>query len=103
MIILSDNDIIYKLAACDMLDEALVVLGVTYTDVYVLPMAKYRFGITKNPAWAEARYGPEVVARIRNFLANVRELAVAGQPEELQLPLMCSYNPCKLNAGRPSR
>lgn len=37
MILLSDNDIIYKLAACDMLEEALVVLGVPYTDVYVLP------------------------------------------------------------------
>ena len=85
MIILSDNDIIYKLAACDMLDEALVALGVMYTDVYVLPTAKYKFGITKNPARAEARYGPEVVARIRNFLANVRELDVVGPSEELQL------------------
>jgi len=122
--LLSDNDIIYKLAACDMLDEALVVLGVTYTDVYVLPTAKYKFGITQNPGRAEAQYGRDVVVRIRNFLANVRELEVVGPPEELQLlgratlqrsrmcsphspvtsmrsaplPLMCSSNPCKLSA-----
>jgi hypothetical protein len=85
VILLSDNDIIYKLAACDMLEEALVVLGVTYTDVYVLPTAKYKFGIMTNRARAEARYGPDVVARIRSFLANVRELDVVVPPEELQL------------------
>lgn len=85
MIVLFDNDIIYKLAACDLLDEALAVLEVTYTDVYVLPTAKYKFGTTKNPARAEARYGRDVIARIRNFLANVRELDVVGPPEELQL------------------
>jgi len=61
------------------------VLGVTHTEVYVLPTAKYKFGITKNLARAEARYGPDVVARIRNFLTNVRELDVVGPPETLQL------------------
>jgi hypothetical protein len=83
--LLSDNDIIYKLAACDLLDEALAVLGMTHTDVYVLPTARYKFGITRNPARAEARYGPGVVARIRDFLVSVRELDVVGPPEELQL------------------
>ncbi len=85
MSLLSDNDIIYKLAACDLLDETLVVLGVTYTDVYVLPTARYKFGITRNPARAQARYGPDVVARIRDFLASVRELDIVGPPEGLQL------------------
>ena len=82
--ILADSDIIYKLAACDLLDEALVVLGVTRTDVYVLPTAKYRFGITRRSARAEARYGSDVVTRMRDFLASVRELDVVGPPEELQ-------------------
>ncbi|ETX04828.1 MAG: hypothetical protein ETSY2_26520 [Candidatus Entotheonella gemina] len=85
MIILSDNDIIYKLAACDLLDEALVVLGVTPTDVYVLPTAKYKFGITKSPARTEAQYGSTVVTRIRNFLTQVHELDVVGSTEELRL------------------
>jgi hypothetical protein len=85
VIILSDNDIIYKLAACDLLDEALIVLDVTHTDVYVLPTAKYKFGITRNPARAEARYGPAAVARMRDFLTKVHELDVVGPPEELQL------------------
>jgi hypothetical protein len=61
------------------------VLGITYTDVYALPTAKYKFGITRNPTRAEARYGPTVVARIRYFLTNVQELHVVGPPEELQL------------------
>lgn len=85
MIILADNDIIYKLAACNLLDEALVVLGVTHTDVSILPTAKYKFGITQSPARAEARYGADAVARIRDFLGSVRELDVVGPPEELQL------------------
>jgi hypothetical protein len=81
--LLSDNDIIYTLAACDLLDETLVVLGVTYTDVYVLPTARYKFGITRNPARAQARYGPDVVVRIRDFLASVRELDRACRVAEV--------------------
>jgi len=85
VIILADNDILYKLAACHLLDETLVVLGVTHTDVYILPTAKYKFGLTKHPARAEARYGADAVARMRDFLESVRELDVVGSPEELQL------------------
>lgn len=86
MICLFDNDIIYKLAACDLLDDALVALGLTKPDVYALPTAKYKFGTTrKGSARGERRYGAEVLTRIRDFLGNIRELDVSGSPEELQL------------------
>jgi len=86
VICLADNDIIYKLAACDLLDNALAALSLARTDVYVLPTAKYKFRITqRSSAQGERRYGAEVFVRIRDFLASVRELNVPGLPEELQL------------------
>jgi hypothetical protein len=63
VICLSDNDIIHKLAACDLLDDALAALSLARTDVYVLPTAKYKFRIAqRNVAQAEQRYGAEVLA-----------------------------------------
>jgi hypothetical protein len=86
VICLADNDIIHKLAACDLLDDALAALSLARTDVYVLPTAKYKFGITqRNAARAEQRYGAEVFVRIRDFLTSVREISIPGLPEELQL------------------
>lgn len=86
MICLADNDIVHKLAACDLLDDALAALSLARTDVYVLPTAKYKFRITpRSSAQGERRYGAEVFARIRDFLASVRVLNVPGLPEELQL------------------
>jgi len=86
VICLADNDIIHKLAACDLLDDILAALSLTRTDVYVLPTAKYKFRITPRSAGqGERRYGAEVFARIRDFLASVREINVPGVPEELQL------------------
>ena len=86
MICLADNDIIHKLAACDLLDDALAALSLARTDVYVLPTAKYKFRITqRSSAQGERRYGTEVFVRIRDFLASVREIDVPGLPTELQL------------------
>ncbi len=70
MICLSDNDIILKLAACDLLTDAWVALGLTQGDVRVLPTAKHKFGLTKNPAKAKERYGAEVFARMQSFLSK---------------------------------
>ncbi len=73
LICLADNDIIHKLAACDLLDDALTALDLDRQDVYVLPTAKHKFGVTKDPTKAEKKYGAEIFARIRDFLASVRE------------------------------
>jgi hypothetical protein len=86
VICLADNDIIHKLAACDLLDEVLTALNLARTDVYVLPTAKYKFRITsRSAAQGEHRYGAAVFARIRDFLASVREINVPGLFEEIQL------------------
>jgi hypothetical protein len=86
VICLADNDIIHKLAACDLLDDVLAALSLTRIDVYVLPTAKYKFRITpRRAAHGERLYGAEVFARIRDFLPSVREINVPGLSEELQL------------------
>jgi len=83
---LVDKDVIYKLAMCNLLDDSLAALDLARTDVYVLPTAKYKFGVArKRPSIGERRYGAEVFARIRDFLGNAREIDAAGLSEELQL------------------
>lgn len=84
MICLSDNDIIYKLAYCDLLNESLTTLNLATTDVYVLPTAKYKFGVVKKQP--QKRNQPTVVFdRLRNFLGSVHEIAVSPVPQEFQL------------------
>jgi hypothetical protein len=84
VICLSDNDIIHKLAACDLVEEALVALGFSYGDVFVLPTAKHKFGLTKNATKAAQRYGTEVFARIRSLLHRVREIEIELPVVEMQ-------------------
>lgn len=74
MILFCDNDIVHKLAACNLLDDALSALGVSASDVYVLPTARYKFGVTKDRAKSERKYGKEVFRRIRDFLERVNEI-----------------------------
>ena len=86
MICLVDSDIIYKLAMCNLLDDTLTALDSARADAYVLPTAKYKFGVaSRRPSRGEQRYGAEVFARIRDFLGSVREINVVGLSEELQL------------------
>ena len=86
MICLVDNDVIYKLAMCNLLDDSLAALDLARTDAYVLPTAKYKFGVARRRSrTGEQRYGAEAFARIRDFLGSVRELDVAGPSTELQL------------------
>src|SRR5215510_848162 len=71
VICLVDNDVIYKLAMCNMLDDSIAALDLAMTNAYVLPTAKYKFGVAiKRLGIGERRYGAEVFARIRIFLEN---------------------------------
>jgi hypothetical protein len=85
VICLLDNDIIHKLAACDLVEDALTALGLDFGDVLVLPTAKHKFGLTKNTPKAEARYGVEVFARIRALLEGVQEIDIELPAKEMQL------------------
>jgi len=83
---LVDSDIIYRLAVCNLLDDTLAALDFVRSKVYVLPTAKYKFGITRRRRGiGEQRYGAEVFTRLRDFPASVRELDVAGPSEEIRL------------------
>ena len=78
MICLSDNDIIKKLAICDLLDETLAVLGIGHQQVFVLPSTRFVLGIAKHQATARSRLGPATFDRLERFLGQVQE--IAAQP-----------------------
>ena len=73
VIYLSDNDIIEKLAVCDLLDDALVSFGGSREEVFVLGTLKLRIG-GKSRTKAENRLGAPAVARILQFLDDVQEI-----------------------------
>ena len=47
MICLADNDIVKKLAVCNLIDEAVSALGVSLDEIRVLPTARYKLGVAK--------------------------------------------------------
>lgn len=75
MIILADNDIIYKLACFDLLQELITFFGCNPQDIHVLSTFKYQ--LRKNKKF---RQNPVVVARCEAFLASVSEAPVAATP-----------------------
>jgi hypothetical protein len=74
VIYLSDNDIIEKLAICDLLDEALHAYDATRGDVLVIPTLKHRIGIGVARPKAIKRLGAEIAARLVEFLETVKEI-----------------------------
>lgn len=81
MILLSDNDVIGKLASCDLLDSALEVLKATRKEVYVLGTARYVLGVSSKPK-KKLRFDTDTLVRIRAFLDSVQTLP-EGQGAEL--------------------
>lgn len=67
-----DNDIIHKLAACDLTAIALAVLDIS--DPIVLPTTKYKF-LLKDPVKGEKRYGAIVHQRISALIRSASEIA----------------------------
>jgi hypothetical protein len=84
MILLSDNDILLKLAICDLLNETIVELGAAHGEVFVVGTARFKLGIAKNPDKTKAKFGEAVFARLKSFLNRVRTLD-APSPAELQV------------------
>ena len=85
MICLADNDIVKKLAICNLLDEALNTLGVSHREILVLPTARFKLGVAKNPDKARSQLGSETFDRLKAFLDRVGVIDVAPPPEEQQL------------------
>jgi hypothetical protein len=92
VIFLSDNDILQKLAACDLLDEMISIFDASKSDFYVLSTLKYHFGKpeTLKRRKAEARLGPETVSRVIDFLHSASEItsevSIADQARLNEIP-----------------
>lgn len=82
MICLADNDVIFKLAAYDLLDRALHVLGLSRDDVFVLNTIKYQLQKQRSRTKLEAKYGPEGVSRALEFVLSVHEIDSAPDPDD---------------------
>ena len=63
MICLSDNDIILKLAVCDLLAEALAALDAKREEVYVPADRSVRIVEAEAPEQAKERFGEAVYER----------------------------------------
>jgi hypothetical protein len=81
VICLVDNDVVYKLAACNLLEETLTALEVDRSEIYALPTAKYKFGFARSAS----RYSKDTLERIHNFLGSTREIESPGQLADLEI------------------
>ena len=86
MICLFDNDIISKLAFCDLFDDALTTLGAKRDEVFVLPTARFvLLKPIKHPEVAKERLGEAAYDRVRTFLESVGVLDTPPPTEEFQI------------------
>lgn len=92
MIYLSDNDIVEKLAVCDLLDDTLAAYAAKRQDVYVIPTLKSRIG-GKSRAKAERRLGEVAVARILEFLESVQVIRDYSQDDHQLLDDIVGIDP----------
>lgn len=72
MIVIADNDIVHKLALCDLLVELLMWLEVPPSEIWVLPTLK--FWIRK-----KLRNNPPALSCFEQFLLSTAEIPVANE------------------------
>lgn len=82
MICLADNDIILKLAVCDLLAEAVAALDSTYGEVYVLNSAKYKLISPNKPLRGKVKPDEPAYERLQEFFGAVREIDSVPAPDE---------------------
>lgn len=74
MIVLADNDIIQKLAQCDLLDSLPELIGAPIKSIFVSSTARYQL-LPKNPDKLLAKCGnEETVIRLTKFLDAVKDI-----------------------------
>lgn len=83
MIVLADNDLILKLAQCDLLGELDSILNVALTNIYVAPTTRFQL---LRPSKKERYGGEEVYNRLVAFCAKTSEIP-AIQNTELAIQL----------------
>lgn len=78
MIVLADNDIILKLAQCDLLDVLPDILGQEWTEILISPTAKYQL-LPKNSAKALNKCGnEETLVRLAAFLEKTQTISAVN-------------------------
>lgn len=90
MIVLADNDIILKLAQCDLIDVLPEILDTQEVEFFITPAAKYQL-LPKKPAKALSKCGnEETLARLTAFLETtqtlpaVKDTALLAQLESIE-------------------
>ena len=83
MICLADNDIILKLACCDLLAEAMEAWESAPDDVYVLGSAVHKLLRPNDPTKALVKPSEPEYARLRAFFGAVRIIMAVPPPEEI--------------------
>ena len=85
MIVLADNDVLFKLAQCDLFDEFLGAFGVTTDGIRILKLARFSIVSKKH----RKRIGEESFARLSTFLAAVGD--ITDEPDPHQIAIMTEY------------
>lgn len=86
MICLADNDVLLKLAACNLLDDAVPALETTKSEFFVLPTAKYKIGYDRQNK-LQAKYGVDGIKRTLEFIQTVQEIVAPPDIDERDLLL----------------
>lgn len=84
MICFTDNDVLLKLAAWNLLEEAIAVLETTREEIYVLRSARFVIGNDKQGKFS-SKFGKEAVQQTLQFITTVQEITQAADPEEQAL------------------
>ncbi len=76
MIVLADNDVLLKLAQCDLFNEFLTAFGVTANQVTILKAARFSMGTKRT----RDRIGVESSARLSQILHSVGDILTPPDP-----------------------
>jgi hypothetical protein len=76
LIVLTDNDILLKLAQCDLFDEFLAVLDVTVSDIRILGTARFSITAPRH----RNRIGEINFARMQSFLNQIADIDTDPDP-----------------------
>ncbi len=71
MIVLADNDVLFKLAQCDLFEEFLTAFQITYADIQILKFGRYSMTSNRH----RSRIGEESFSRLLACLAKVNDLS----------------------------
>jgi hypothetical protein len=77
VVILADNDVLFKLAACDLLEKLPDLFGVPATSFRVLNTARY---VARDDPKVRETYGEEAIERVLGFLESARTLTEDDVP-----------------------